>query len=245
MDPVLIRTFPDRIAKEKAHLSSAVTAIQVIYSGFKALNITVTIAEITALVNKYISPEHRATVPTGTPSMLQMAAGIQPEPVEEKFIFLEEFAKDKLFPATKASFNGAPLKDEAIRAMVAVPDLSAIQTALKNYYQERGSSAANDFGKGLSAAQFKLTGDVVSKANTADADIEAKHTYYTRNDRGVNMANNLTALCTALNNYKTLAGSAMDAFTGSRYGKTTIEGVEYSDGDFIPSLDYIRKYEGI
>lgn len=144
--------------------------------------------------------------------------------------FVDDYIQNKLTDAAAPyELNGVPLTREAVKGMIALPDTSALKAALQNVYQVLSDNSARR-GRLLSLAD-----DVISKVSDANTQITALYTYYTKSDASATLATNLQTVCDALNTF--------DESHNGFFGKRGIPGLDYRKGQFVVSLDFIRKYE--
>lgn len=143
--------------------------------------------------------------------------------------FVDDYFVNK---AGTPSFNGVPINTDALKTLLAPASIDGIVPVLSNYFQCTVNSAPLRFDL------LQITGDVVSKLADADQRITDEHTYYTKNDRGAMAATKLLAAANALNDYKSFIDLAAHHIV-----EGNIEGLELKDGNFRPSLTFIRSQE--
>lgn len=216
MDPVLIFTDTNLIAQEKATLNSSVPLYQNVYNAFKAIGITVTIAEIFNLVGWTYTGN-------GAPA------------------YVENFAKDKLVAiAGGYTYNGVALKNDKLRELIADPNVTAVYTALnasKQIYSGAGGRQS------IRPTMLHLTGDVVSKVAGTDATIEAFYTYYTKSDEAAALATSLQTICDAMNTHSELYPDYNRPYLTSGHQVNFTPGIDIRSGIFCVSLSYINRFQ--
>jgi len=213
MEPVLIYTDTEKIIKSKAFLDSTIPAFQDIYDSFKAIGIT------------------PATVQ-------EMAFRVQIQQRDRSLDFLTKYVLDKLLVvAGTPSFNGVPISQDRLRELIAVPDLTSLTEALMRfpaYYDGGGIGSEPDL--------LQITEDVVEKKENTYTTLEARYTFYTKNDRGAMLATRLFSMAEQMNDYLAYLGT-IGWPLGNNAG--IIDGLKLHDKVYSPDVNFIRKHEGL
>jgi len=152
---------------------------------------------------------------------------------------LEEFVADKMLDkAGEPNFNGVPIRREKLRDMLDLPDFSAIAATIGEY------QLISRDGFGIRLNLLTLAAGVVAKGAGADASLEQEFTYFTKNDRGAEVAGHLKAVCDSLNGWNVFSNSFGWELKGG-HDEEMIPGVLYRNGSFMPSLNFIRRQEAL
>jgi hypothetical protein len=216
MDPVLIYTDTQRIAKDVAILNQSVTVFQGVYNAYKAIGVTATLQEINNLVSWTAKGNGRAD-------------------------FELEFAVDKLLAIAGAyTIGGVAVDQQKLRDLISRPDITGVKAALA------ASRTTNDrFNGGVRINLLTLTSDVIAKATGADDAIAAIYTYYTKTDDSSQLATRLQAVCDALNAFDTDYSNTNYVTRYKQHIQTggVIPGVDLINGTCVVSLAYIQAYE--
>ena len=211
MNPVLIFTDNRQIQQEKDVLTKAVPFFQSIYDAFKSLSIPVTLTEISNLVSWTIGRN-------GTPN------------------FVQNFAVDKLLAISGPYvFGGITLTPEKVKNMMVIPDTTPIENILNQVFNLFNDGTGRT---GTRADLLTLTGDVISKINTADNQIEATYTYYTKTDASAQLANDLLTVCASMNVFDAIYNNAL-----KQHLAPVGNAVRVIDNEFVVNLDFVRAYE--
>jgi len=223
MTPVLIYTDTQRIAAEKAILNKVVTLFQAVYTAFKGISITVTIQEINNLVSWTLNDN-------GGPD------------------FVANFALNKAVDSAGPLTIGGITLDRAkfIDLMSEKPNVTTVIQALGRT-QDTFMGPGNI--KGVRINVLSLTGDVISKVNDSDTQIEAEFTYYTKTDASAALCNSLQSACDGLNTHDEaydnhIAGTLSTGNMSSDHQfATPMPGIAIAGEEFVPHLGFIRKFE--
>jgi hypothetical protein len=229
MIPVLLYTDTKRISDEQTTLSNIVPIYQAIYTAVKAAGITApTLAEIDVLVQ---NAKKRSTAD-----------------------FVTDYVTNKLVSQVSPFVvNGVTLTSQAVKGMIAIPNTAAITTALQPV---SGGQYQNIFigeSKASRLNLLSLAADVITAVADANAQITALFTYYTANDASTTIANQLQAVCDALNTFNgansgifasKIPTDEHNTFNNSYLGmQTSIPGIAYFNNSYVVSLPYMRRYE--
>jgi hypothetical protein len=216
MEPVLIITDTERIQAEKDLCDASVVFIQGFYDLIAALGITFTIEELVANASAIINPGHR----TG-----QM---------------LERNIKEKLLAKVSgANFNGVPLSEDALEKLIAQPDVSHLYSYVRQNYPK--FYVADRIG--ITPSFLELNDGVINKKATAFTTIEALYTYYTKNDKGAELATLMFLVCDKLNEYETYLETNKNHV--SYRSVKEVKGIDYINYVYRPNLQFIRDVENL
>jgi hypothetical protein len=217
MNPVLIITDTERITKEKALCDASVIFLQGFYDLITPLGVTFTIEEMTGASQIILNNHGRTTNQ------------------------LEVLLEDKLIEkAGGSNFNGVLISNEKLREMTEKPDVTNIYTYIRQSYPKFYLSSQMI----ITPAFLELINGVVSKKATAYSTITALYTYYTKNDKGAELATMLFSVANKLNEYETYLGRvpvpAHPTYSGL---SKQVEGIEFVGYVHRPILGYIRAAE--
>jgi len=217
MPPVLIYTDTQKATEEKAYLTKVIPFLQGAYDAIIDLELTASLNGLESLFNGI------SANPQGTDHLDRLA---------------NSFVKDKLIAkAGTPDFNGVPISASMLAMLIEVPDVSALVTPLRNYYQARRSVG------GIRFNLLELDDDTISKKNTADASLDTEYTFYSKNDYGATLSTKLFAVCEELNELEAVDTNALLLKVGGRKEEGIFCGVEYRNGSWRPSLQFIRERE--
>lgn len=226
MEPVLIYTDTKSIADEHATLNNIIPLYQAVYDAVKSVGVT-------------------------SPTLNEIYQLVQNARRKNERNFAFDYVQGKMVAqAGPMSLNGVTFSASAVAKMVQVPDVSPITAALQTFW---GNNAQWHFignAKGTRLSLLSLSGDVISAASDADAQITALFNHYTKNDQSAALANELQAVCDGLNVFNTANGGLyvkrIPSHIRDEHGNliSTIPGVAVNaDGNFIIGLKFIRKFE--
>ncbi|MDP9076277.1 MAG: hypothetical protein M3O71_02540 [Bacteroidota bacterium] len=213
MDPVLIYTDTVRITKEKNTLNKVVNLFQSVFDAFAAINIPVTIQEISNLVHWTLS--------------------------DQRTDFVQIFATNKVVDAAGPLTIGGILlsREKFMSLMDSEPNVTGVKTALRAVGNTFGDS--NEV-RAARIDLLSLTGSTIAKVSDSDAQITALFTYYTASDAGAQLATDLLVICGALNDYNTARPKTWGVQQNTDFA---VPGTQYRNGSFALSLGYIRHFE--
>ncbi len=183
MQPILIRKDDYLIAKDKKHLADTIKEGQEVYDMFKKIGIEVTPKEI----HDFLHMDY-----TGTPSG-----------------YVKEFVlKILIKKAGEPQFNGVPIKKEKIRDMIDVPETSDIEKRLREMKTTWDHNINTHKSFKLSYVEVK-DGKLMPKEGTHD-EIEAKHTHYTKTEKGNEVVGKLLDLSKHISQFSASVGEHND-----------------------------------
>lgn len=141
------------------------------------------------------------------------------------------------------NFNGVPINKAKLEELIDTPDISDIITRLSN--NPIDTSFPNQYFR---PELLIIENDVVKKKSDAFSIIEAENTFYTKNDKGAELATKLFELAEAFNAYaaylndKNSSNTFSPLISGeSRSAK--FKGLVYDNGVYRPDLYFIREME--
>lgn len=216
MESVLIYKDNQRIAREKTFLNVTVEFFQIVYNEFKAIEIPMTISELANCINQTV--------------VRRLAK-------DQQKAIVEGIVKSKLVAAAgEQSFGGIKLNAQKVSDMIDIPNVDPIVVALDEFH--RYSDNTLNFRIDL----LVMTADVISKKVDSDSVIDTLFTHMTRNDKGAEIAAQLFALSSQLNDWQEYQP---DKKINADYNGAVIRGIEFKNNNYLPSLDYIRQQESM
>jgi hypothetical protein len=226
MTPVLIYTDTNAIEDAQDTLNNIAPIFQNVYSALKAIGITPTLKEIQALVQK-------------------AKAGHDDN-------FVREYVLDKKVQAvTPFQVNGLTFTTQAVKIMIAMPDISLIIVALKDVWGSNSNQVFTGSIKDVRIDLLSIKDDTISIIEDAETKIKAIYTQYTKTEASSKLAIQLQAVCDSLNAVNVsndgIYEKKMPFEARNPYGHRVIElpGIAISEDGFIINPTYITRFERV
>lgn len=217
MEAVLIKKDTKTINEQKQMLNSVVEYSQFVFDQFKAIDVELNLEQIAAIAFDAANG-HNARIRQLVVDHIIDSKGV-------------------------ANFAGVPINRNKLAEMIDTPDLSGIIKSVKDFpYSSNGRAHSENLQSYLN--YLIIDNGTVKKTANADADIEARLTHYTQNDKGAELAGKLIAFANAFNDY---AAYLNDKETNGAYrnliNDDKFKGLVYSGGTYNLDLNFIRNIE--
>lgn len=231
MEPILIVAYPAAIAAEQTWLDTQIAYFQSVYDMFKDAGMTVTLPEITNIRHDVLSANDG---------------------------YLRTLIEDKMIAkAGNPTFNGQPIKRHKLVEMLVIPDDQPIRKWIRDNTIKGDNSFNLVYGSNdqankpaLPAYRYKpdfisltpdlleIVADVVRRKATTNDIIEAKHSFYTKNDKGVQTYEHLMDFRDIVDSFNQRLEEHKATFRVPYFGLHL-----HPDGVMRPALDVIRANE--
>lgn len=217
MEPVLIRTDTKTINEQKQMLNSVVEYTQFVFDQFKAIEVVLNVEQIAAIAFDAVNG-HTSRIRQLVVDYIIDSKGV-------------------------SSFAGVPINRNKLAEMIDTPDLTGIIKSVKDFpYSGNGKAHSENISSYRN--YVVIENDVVKKTANADTEIEARLTHYTKNDKGVELANKLIAFANAFNEYATyLNDKESNGLNKNLIYEDKFKGLVYNGGTYQLDLDFIRSIE--
>lgn len=217
MEAVLIKKDTKTINEQKQLLNKVVEYAQFVFDQFKAIEVSLTIEQISEIA-------------------FDAAKGNNAR--------IRQLVVDHIIDSKGvANFAGVPINRNKLAEMIDTPDLTGIIESVKNFaYSSNGRAHYENIQSFRN--YLLIENDTVKKTANADAEIEARLTHYTQNDKGAELANKLNAFVNAFNDYadylneKESNGVIKNLIYDDRF-----KGLVYNGGTYHLDLEFIRRME--
>lgn len=133
-------------------------------------------------------------------------------------------------------FNGVKINADALRELIAMPDLSNIYALL-----ERFQSIGLDIR--VNASWFDIKDGLISLSENSDRLIEDANTFYTKNEAGNKFVKSLLSVCDAINQHNQEYKFLNSSNVFNQGLPFPIDGIELQDSKFVPSVLRVRQVE--